>query len=119
MVLVVEDDRDCLDAVCELLRVEGYRTVAASNGQEALDYLRRAERPQLILLDLMMPVMNGWQFLDSLRRTGELASVPVVILSADGDLGREARALDVAGYISKPVMVEALLNAVRRHIGAR
>ena len=119
VVLVVEDDRDCLDAVCELLRFEGYRTVAASNGREALDYLRGPERPELILLDLMMPVMNGWQLLASLRQTAGLAAVPVVLLSADADLKQRARELGVAGYVRKPVDVETLLNVVRRHIGAR
>ena len=118
VVLVVEDDRDCLDAVCELLRFEGYRTVAATSGREALDYLRGPERPEL-LLDLMMPVMSGWQLLASLRQTAGLAAVPVVLLSADADLKPRARELGVAGYVRKPVDVETLLNVVRRHIGAR
>jgi len=118
VVLVVEDDRDCLDAVCELLRFEGYRTVAATSGREALDYLRGPERPEL-LLDLMMPVMSGWQLLASLRQTAGLAAVPVVLLSADADLKQRARELGVAGYVRKPVDVETLLNVVRRHIGAR
>jgi PAS domain S-box-containing protein len=112
-VLVVEDDPDILDGVASVLESEGYRVVRAANGNEALEHLRRG-RPQVILLDLMMPVMNGWRFLEEQRKVEEFASIPVMLLSADGNLPQKTQALGVRGYIAKPVKTEDLLAAVER-----
>jgi CheY-like chemotaxis protein len=117
-VMVVEDDFDCRESVCEVLRYDGYHVVAASNGVEALRYLEANPPPGLILLDLMMPVMNGWQFMDERKARPALAQIPVALLSAERDLAGRAAELGVAGYICKPLDVEGLLGTVRKLVGA-
>jgi two-component system chemotaxis response regulator CheY len=93
-ILVVEDDDDVREAVVEVLRAEGYETRGAANGQEALQALESTgERPELILLDLMMPVMDGWDFLFWLDDRDDLRDTPVAIMSAHPSI---QRALDIA-----------------------
>src|SRR5262245_26845005 len=85
-VLVVEDSIDTRDSLAFLLRsVGGYQVSTAANGQEALDRLRAGPRPGLILLDLLMPTMDGWEFCHRLRQDPALASIPVVVVSGVGD----------------------------------
>ena len=98
--------------MAQLLSLEGYEASAVANGREALDYLQRAERPGLILLDLMMPVMDGWEFRREMRRDPALADLPVIVLSAldpsrDGDAG-------VVAFLKKPLDFDRLLELVRR-----
>jgi CheY-like chemotaxis protein len=83
------------------------------NGTAALDWLRHSARPGLILLDLTMPVLDGWQFRQAQGREGALASIPVFLLSAEGNLHDIAAALRVAGYFAKPVEFSDLLTAIR------
>src|SRR5262245_59582395 len=78
-VLIIEDDPDIREALAEILEDEGYATVLAGNGREALDHLAKSEMPALILLDLMMPIMDGWQFRDEQRRSPSYAAIPVVV----------------------------------------
>jgi len=116
-VLLVEDDEDIRASVGEILREEGFDVVGASDGDEALRYLRgAAEPPRLILLDLMMPVMDGWAFRAAQLADERLAKIPVVILSAATDVRRHAAQLRVDDYLVKPLDVPLLLNAVERHI---
>lgn len=117
-VLVVEDDHDVREAVGDALRAEGYGVTCTTNGREALDYLHGAGPPRLILLDLRMPVMDGWEFMDAVGKDQSLAAIPVVLLSADRDLGRRARELHAAAYIEKPVDLDMLLSTVQRHCEA-
>ena len=111
-VLVVDDDPDILATVEQILEVEGYSVVSARNGAEALLALD-VEQPSLIILDLMMPVMDGWEFR---RRLLEhpAAATPVIVVSADRDLARKAEALRVNGYLAKPFDLDALLAQVSR-----
>jgi two-component system, OmpR family, response regulator CpxR len=109
-VLVVEDDDDVRDGLRDILEEEGYRVWTAANGQEALDRLS-ALSPQLILLDLMMPVMNGVEFLSILRQHKTLSATPVVVVSA---WSKEARSIAVQGFLAKPVALDALLSVVQR-----
>src|SRR5205823_5747425 len=104
-VLVVEDDPTTRDAMKMILEFGGFRVAEAANGREALDQLRSAPPPCLILLDLMMPVMDGRQFREEQRKAPELASIPVVVVSADTDLPDQARTLGAVGYLQKPVDV--------------
>src|SRR5688572_27353229 len=84
-ILLVEDDNDVREAIAEGLEDAGYQVFAAENGQEALDYLGSAPQlPSLILLDLMMPTMDGWQFHEQLSHHPRCAHIPVVVLSAAG-----------------------------------
>jgi CheY-like chemotaxis protein len=112
--LVVEDDPDVRETLADILQYEGYRVLTASNGKEALEHLRGASRPDLILLDLMMPVLNGWAVREELLRDPELSAIPVVLLSGVLDLDQQARSLNVAGFMVKPIEVNRLLEVVRR-----
>ncbi len=117
-ILVVEDDVDIRDALVGILRDEGYEVFGAANGQEALDYLNGRERqPALILLDLMMPVMNGWQFRAAQQQRAEIAEVPVVVISADGGVPQKAASLQAVGYLKKPVELDTLLDLVAKYAG--
>jgi len=113
-VLIVEDEESTREMLGMFLETEGYVIAGASNGEEALAYLRQQTRPNLILLDLMMPVMDGWRFRRIQREDPTIASIPVVIVSAAGDVGQTAVALSAAGYLEKPVEPKHLLATIRR-----
>lgn len=115
-VLVVDDENDIREAVSELLAEEGYVVLGAGDGKEALKQLRD-HHPSVVLLDLMMPVMNGFQFRAEQRSDPELARIPVILVSADRTLDREARAMDVAARIAKPTEVEDLLATIAQVAG--
>src|SRR5262249_49496149 len=104
-------------SLCELLRSDGYEVVGTSNGSEALDYLRKAPAPDLILLDLMMPVKDGWQFRIEQKRDPAISSIPVLAISADDTA--KAAAIDAEVYLKKPFAYPALLDAIRRVIDTR
>jgi CheY-like chemotaxis protein len=113
-ILVVEDDAATREALTLILRSEGFAVLGAANGQEALGQLRAAPPPDLILLDLMMPIMDGWQFRREQVQDPNLAAIPVLVLSADGNVQQKAASLRVAGYLQKPVDVENLLEVIQR-----
>ena len=117
LILIVEDDRDVAESVAEVLEISGYCTAIAANGREALDHLGTNNHPDLILLDMMMPVMNGWQFREEQRKVPALDSIPVVIVTADGDARGKANAIQAAGHVTKPVTIDRLLNEVERICG--
>jgi CheY-like chemotaxis protein len=114
-VMVVEDDYAIRETLRELLEEEGYRVTQASNGAEALARLRTMRAPRLILLDLMMPVMDGWEFRSAIGRDEKLAGIPVIILSADHGLAQKVSGLAVQGYLPKPFELEDLLQTVERY----
>jgi CheY-like chemotaxis protein len=117
LILIVEDDPDLARLMAEVLDAAGYRTAIAANGREALEPLRMNNRPDLILLDMMMPVMDGWAFREEQRKLLEAASIPVVVVTADGDARRKAASLQAAGYLAKPISIDGLLGAVERVCG--
>ena len=112
-ILVVEDDLDILDTFIQVLEMAGYAATGAVNGQDALDKLVTEPRPCMILLDLMMPVMTGWELHARLAADPILASIPVVFVSAAGDLSGIVAPKPVA-YLRKPVEVRVLLATVKR-----
>jgi CheY-like chemotaxis protein/anti-anti-sigma regulatory factor len=114
-ILVVDDDDDLRDVLKWLLEREGYTVTCAADGREALELLRTGGRPALILLDLMMGGMDGWQFRQEQRHDPTIAAIPVVIISATADVPRSAAELGVAGYLQKPVALYHLLQAVQEH----
>jgi CheY-like chemotaxis protein len=116
-VLVVEDDDDIRASLLEFLDDHGYRARGAANGREGLSLLVEGARPCVIILDLMMPVMDGWAFRAAQRRLPDLSGVPVVVISAYDGLDRRVQGLDVAGCLAKPIDLEALLGVVRVHCG--
>jgi CheY-like chemotaxis protein len=110
LVLVVDDDPDILEAICDILEAEGYRVSRARHGVEALERVD-VERPDLILLDLMMPVMDGVAFAHALRKRPSDRDIPIVVISADGNPQRAA-AVGAAAYLAKPFDIDALLSQV-------
>ena len=119
-VLIVEDDADLREMMAQLLLLEGFHVATASNGREALDYLDRAvngETPNLILLDLMMPVMDGWEFRRKQQANPRLAQLPVIVLSALD----QSRAADVKAnaFLKKPLDFDRLLQLVRSYAAPR
>lgn len=111
-VMVVEDDPSIREVVTQILKFEGYTVHTAENGQQALDQLKRIPYPVLILLDLMMPVMNGWQFLEVRKKNAVLAALPVVVVSAIADQNGTPDATEV---IRKPPDIDSLLGVVHHH----
>lgn len=113
-VLIVEDDFDIRHDLATILEDEGYRVVATENGWEALRHLRQSSQtaPCVILLDLMMPVMDGWQLRTELLKDPTLASIPVVVLS--GAYDAKDTVPGAAAYLSKPFSMDALLAVVAR-----
>ena len=110
-VLIVEDDEDLRDMMAQMLTIEGFEAATAANGREALDYLHSTAKPSVILLDLMMPVMDGWEFRRQQKADPELAPVPVIVLSAL-DQGRAAP-VDADAFLKKPLDFDRLLGLVR------
>lgn len=116
LVLVVDDDPDICETLQTVLEVSGYRVAAAANGREALAALRSGVRPCLVLLDLMMPVMNGMEFRAEQRADPSIASVPVVVVSGDHGATEKAMAMGLEG-LSKPIDIDVLLQVVGRFCG--
>ncbi len=117
-ILVVEDDDAIRGLVSEVLRDDGYDVREATNGLEALEQVRE-ERPDLIVLDLMMPVMDGWAFVEECRRKRCCNEVPIVVTSASHDLPRTAERLRTFGVrtcLAKPFDVDGLLALVERYV---
>ncbi|MDP9036879.1 MAG: response regulator [Myxococcota bacterium] len=110
--LVVEDDIDIREALDGLLSLEGFRVAGCCNGREALDWLRSSPKPDLILLDLMMPIMDGWQFRVAQKDDPTLSSIPVLALSADATA--KAAAIDADAYLKKPADYETLIDTIDR-----
>ena len=114
-VLLVEDDAEVRSSVAEILELEGFAVDTAIHGQQALDKLRAGAAPCVLLLDLMMPVMNGLELLEHLREEAELRTPPVIVLSANR--GYEAEDLGVAAIVRKPFDVDALVGNIARVLG--
>ena len=110
LVLVVDDDPDILDAVCDILEGEGYRVARARHGVEALQEVAR-ELPSLILLDLMMPVMDGMAFAHALKERNLAQDVPIIVISADGN-PQKAASVGARGFLAKPFDIQELLDHV-------
>ena len=108
--LVVEDDEGARAALGDILDLEGYEVALSANGREALEYLRNEPLPDLIILDLQMPVMNGWQFRREQSRVARFAPVPVIVITAfqsAGDIG-------VTEIVHKPIDIQRLARVIRQ-----
>jgi two-component system cell cycle sensor histidine kinase/response regulator CckA len=114
-ILLVEDDRSIRAALQGILEDEGYAVTTAENGRQALERLRSSPAPELIVLDLRMPVMDGWEFRAAQKQDPALARIPVLAVSADGSA--KAAAIDAQAYLRKPLDTDALLNAIGRILG--
>ena len=114
-VLIVEDDDAIGQALASLLEGEGYGVVRARDGRSALAVLRSGEKASVILLDMTMPGMNGWQFREELIKDDALASIPILVCTASARAEDDARKLGAAGWLRKPVDPTRLLQAVGEH----
>lgn len=115
-VMVVDDDADLRDSIIDVLEDQRYRVVGAANGKEALDLLHgHSNRPCVILLDLMMPVMDGKAFHAELMKEPALSHIPVIILSAHADIDSMLVNISVQAKLRKPVAIEPLLALVDQH----
>jgi CheY-like chemotaxis protein len=111
-ILVVDDDRGAMEALSDILEYEGYHVERAQNGLQALEHLRETRPyPNLIILDLLMPVMDGWEFRTRQKEDPELAKIPVLVVTAIG----ATAGIDAAGVLRKPIDIDALLRAVARY----
>ena len=111
-VLVIDDENDIREDVVEILREEGYEAVSAANGADALAALRAGPKPALILLDLMMPVMNGLEFRADQLREPAFADIPVVLMSGTNNVPEKAQDMKVTAYLVKPFRLGDLLRIV-------
>jgi len=117
-VLIVDDDRAILDGLGELLEGEGYAIATATDGVDALAQLRAGLRPCVILLDLMMPVMDGWDFRHEQLKDPNLKDLPIVVITAAGfsEVSVKAQFGDIE-FVPKPPPARGLLDAIRRSCG--
>jgi CheY-like chemotaxis protein len=115
-ILVVEDDLAIREVLTEVLRFEGFEAEGAANGREALNLLEGQEAPSLIVLDLMMPVMNGWEFLDRIHQIPNLSAVPVIVASAG--IVRPEDPVGAVDFLRKPIDLEEFIGRVKLRIGS-
>jgi CheY-like chemotaxis protein len=114
-ILIVDDDADVREMLSQFFAIEGYSVATARNGKDALDQLRTGQQADLILLDLMMPVMDGCQFRVEQQRDPELAPIPVVVLSAVYNARERAALLGAVDYMQKPVEFDKLIETAERY----
>jgi urea transport system substrate-binding protein len=113
-ILIVDDEREILITLKEFLEVEGYRVLVAENGFDALKILDQGEIPNLILLDMKMPIMNGWAFaIEFLNRHDHLS--PIVVITAAGDAEQRARDIGAIGWVEKPFDLNQLLKKIEKY----
>ncbi len=118
-ILIAEDNDDIRETLEETLKSEGYVVESAKNGKLALEMLAKLPTPSLVLLDLMMPVMNGWEFLDAQKKDARFAAHQVVVISAVSPTAsiQDPTPLATAGALSKPLSIEPLLQKVQELCG--
>jgi CheY-like chemotaxis protein len=114
-VLVVEDDDTIRESLVDFLGDNGYPAVGAVHGRDALNKLRTEPPPCLIVLDLMMPVMDGQTFRERQLQDPVLSEIPTVVMSAHRDVEHLAEEISAAGYLKKPLKLDELLRLVQRH----
>lgn len=116
-ILLVDDDDDTRNCVTSVLEGEGYDVLTARNGREALDVLASHDAPDLVLLDLMMPVMSGWDVLDALEKAPRLAALPIVVFTAAGEPAAHESAIG-RPVLRKPIDLDLLLDMVAKFCAA-
>jgi CheY-like chemotaxis protein len=110
--LIVEDETEIREMFRLALEIEGYTVYVAANGKEGLNVLREISKPCVIFLDLMMPIMNGWQFVEELRKDDQLKSIPVVVVTA---FNERTRPIDAQNILKKPVDLDILFKTADQY----
>jgi CheY-like chemotaxis protein len=113
-ILVVEDDTSIRELLVELLESEGYDVVSAANGLEGLRLLESEQLPHLILIDLMMPVMDGYSFRTEQLKNAAWSNIPTVVMSAESNAKEKMKKFNITAFLSKPVELEVILETVAR-----
>ncbi|HEY3123563.1 MAG TPA: response regulator [Thermoanaerobaculia bacterium] len=113
-ILIVEDDSALREALAQVLMDEGYDLLSARDGLEAVNCLKKGNRPDVILLDLSMPVVNGWEFRMFQKRDPDLAQIPVILITAGGYTREEVAWLEPSALLPKPLDLPLLLSIIRR-----
>jgi CheY-like chemotaxis protein len=113
-ILVVEDDSSIRELLVELLQSEGYEVASAVNGLEGLKYLQMNKAPDLILIDLMMPVMDGYAFRTEQMKNSDWSKIPVVVMSAEANAKEKMKSFGINAFLSKPVELETILKTVEQ-----
>ncbi len=111
-ILVIEDDPNIREVLKLALDFEGYEVVTAQNGKEGIEKLDKNPTAGLILLDLMMPVMNGWEFVDELKSRNQLGNVPIIVVSAYSE---RAKSIECSDFVLKPLELDSLLQSVKKN----
>lgn len=114
-ILVVEDDTSIRELLVELLESEGYQVASAINGLEGLKYLQSSGNPDLILIDLMMPVMDGYSFRTEQLKNPEWSKIPTVVMSAEANAKEKMKNFSITAFLSKPVELDTILKTVSRY----
>lgn len=117
-ILLVEDDDFIRQEISEALEDEGYHVAKAAHGKEALAILDKGVKPAVVLLDLMMPVMNGWEFLKAFKKNDAFSGIPVIILSAFADRATIIGG-DAISVLRKPISLTALFHVIEEHCTAK
>lgn len=112
-ILLVEDEKDIRESLQDFLEGEGFDVSSASNGQEALQLLDSMENPDVILLDLMMPIMNGAEFRHEQERKDRIKDIPVVVMSAVNQAKQQADSIGISRHVKKPIDLDDLLTAIK------
>lgn len=113
-ILVVEDDTSIRELLVELLESEGYAVASAVNGLEGLKYLQNETNPDLILIDLMMPVMDGYSFRTEQLKNANWSKIPTVVMSAEANAKEKMKNFNITAFLSKPVELDTILKTVAR-----
>lgn len=114
-ILVVEDDTSIRELLVELLESEGYQVASAINGLEGLKYLQSNQNPDLILIDLMMPVMDGYSFRTEQLKNPDWSKIPTVVMSAEANAKEKMKNFNITAFLSKPVELDTILKTVSRY----
>lgn len=115
-ILIVEDDADIREALVEFLSESGFSVQAAENGAKALELLRSGLRPELILLDLMMPVMDGFAFREEQLKDPQISGIPVMVMSADGNISQKQSRIGAVDYLRKPLDIYELAETLNKRL---
>lgn len=115
-ILIIEDDQDIREVLTEILGDEGYDVNVAGNGEEGLECLRQGDLPNLIILDLMMPVMDGFAFRAEQCANATWCDIPVIVMSADGHVAEKQTKVGGVAYLKKPPDLDDIIKTVAKHL---